>query len=73
MSNRVRFTIAIPRSDRVHYLTEADVRVVLSRLPAETYTGLRVVHLNDRNLGVTRALMSNCAGEKSPCVRCRAA
>ena len=51
MSNRVQFTIAIPRSNRVHYLTEADVRVVLSRLPVETYTGLRFVHLNDRNLG----------------------
>ena len=51
MSN-VKFSYTKPRCDRKHYVLEQDVRVVLSRLPDEVYSRLRVVHFNDRGLGV---------------------
>ena len=51
MSNRIRFSACNAGADRIHYVTEADVRVVLSRLPIEDYDRLRAVHLNDRSRG----------------------
>ena len=50
--NNLKFSSAEPGCDRKHYVFEQDVRVVLSRLPEEVYNRLRVVHFNDRSLGV---------------------
>lgn len=51
MSRIIRFTTRKPGGDRVHFVTEADVRVVLSRLPADVCNRLRAVHFNDRSRG----------------------
>jgi hypothetical protein len=51
MSN-VKFSYTKPGGDRRHYVIEEDVRIVLSRLPEEVYSRLRVVHFNDRSWGV---------------------
>jgi hypothetical protein len=48
MSGEIRFSVSPPKGDRIHYVTEDDVRVVLSRLPEELYERLRAVHFNDR-------------------------
>jgi len=48
----VKFSYTEPRSDRKHYVFEQDVKVVLSRLPEEVYSRLRMVHFNDRSWGV---------------------
>ncbi len=48
---RVRFSYSEVWCDRRHYLNEADVSVVLSRLPREAWQGLRAVHFNDRSWG----------------------
>jgi len=50
--HKVRFSTTEPRCDRRHYLSEDDVRVVLSRLPCETWERLKAVHFNDRSDGV---------------------
>jgi len=49
---KVKFTYSRLGCDRKHYFNEDDVRVVLSRLPAETWSGLRAVHFNDKSRGV---------------------
>ncbi|HZW29104.1 MAG TPA: hypothetical protein VFF52_00250 [Isosphaeraceae bacterium] len=59
MAHGVRFHVLRPGGDRIHHVTEQDVRVVLSRLPVELWRPLRAVHFNDwsqaRTLGyVTR-------------------
>jgi hypothetical protein len=57
----VKFSVSAPGCDRLHYVTEEDVRVVLSRLPPELWRSLRAVHFNDQSRGartfgyVTRA------------------
>lgn len=43
----IKFSYTAPGGDRKHYVSEEDVRVVLSRLPEEVYSRLRVVHFND--------------------------
>lgn len=48
MSNRVQFSIAIPRADRVYHVSADDVRVVLSRVPPALWHRLHAVHFNDR-------------------------
>jgi len=48
---QVRFSTSIPGADRIHYVNENDVRVVLSRLPAILWHRLRAVHFNDRSRG----------------------
>ena len=50
-AGNIRFTSSPAGCDRRHWLTEEDVRVVLSRLPAETYHRLRAVHFNDQSRG----------------------
>ena len=35
----------------MHYVKEEEVRVLLDRLPAETWTRLRAVHFNDQSRG----------------------
>ena len=47
--HKVKFTYEKPGCDRVHYINEQDVLVVLSRLPEETWRMLRVVHFKDQN------------------------
>jgi len=49
--SRVKFSSSIPGADRVHYVNEDEVRVVLSRLPLELWHRLRAVHFNDRSRG----------------------
>jgi hypothetical protein len=45
---RVKFSVARPGADRIHYIDADAVRTVLSRLPLELWQRLRAVHLNDR-------------------------
>jgi hypothetical protein len=51
MPPQVKFSVSIPGADRIHYVNEEDVRVVLSRLPFETWQRLRAVHFNDKSWG----------------------
>jgi hypothetical protein len=48
---RIRFSTSPAGGDRIHYVTEEDIRVVLSRLPRELWQRLRAVHFNDRSRG----------------------
>ena len=51
MARDIKFTKTKLKSDRVHWITEEDVRVVLGRLPPETWRRLRAVHFNDQSGG----------------------
>lgn len=51
MAGKVKFSVSTPSADRIHHVSEDDVRVVLGRLPAEVCGRLRAVHLNDRSRG----------------------
>jgi len=51
MPREVKFSVSTPRADRVHHVNEADVRIVLSRLPVELWRRLRAVHFNDQSRG----------------------
>jgi hypothetical protein len=53
MQPRVKFTVSAPGADRIHHISEGDVRIVLNRLPFEVWCRLRAVHFNDR--GFVRA------------------
>ena len=44
----MQFSIVPPKSKRVHFVNQPDVRVVLGRLPEELWKRLRGVHFNDR-------------------------
>jgi len=48
---RIKFSLSPVGADRIHYVNEADVRVVLGRLPLELWNRLRAVHFNDRSRG----------------------
>jgi hypothetical protein len=48
---RISFSSSPAGCDRLHWLTEDDIRVVLSRLPPDAYGRLRAVHFNDRSRG----------------------
>src|SRR5437016_3232266 len=48
---KVRFSMVPPKSDRIHFVGQTDVEVVLSRLPIVLWQRLRHVHFNDRGLG----------------------
>jgi hypothetical protein len=54
MTHKIKFSVTRPFGDRIHYITEEDIRVVLSRLPEELWHRLREVHLNDQSRGVSR-------------------
>ena len=56
---KVKFTYSTVGSDRKHYLSEADIRVVLGRLPKEAWNGLRAVHFNDKSRGVRTLAYAN--------------
>jgi hypothetical protein len=47
----IKFNIRQPGEKRKHYLVADDVRVLLSRMPEETWARLRKVHFNDRGRG----------------------
>ncbi|NOZ23163.1 MAG: conjugal transfer protein TraF [Planctomycetes bacterium] len=53
--HKVKFSCTKPHGDREHYLTEDDVRVLLDRLPYETWERLKAVHFNDQSWGARRA------------------
>ena len=55
MARDIKFTITKPKGDRVHWITEEDVRTVLGRLPPETHHRLRTVHFNDMSEGARMA------------------
>jgi hypothetical protein len=52
MAGRVKFSASVPGADRIHYVTEEDVRTVLDRLPETLWRRLRAVHFNDRSWGM---------------------
>src|SRR5260221_622562 len=47
----INFSYSRTKSGRKHFLTEEDVRVLLSRLPEELWAKLRGVHFNDQARG----------------------
>ncbi|MEP6902781.1 MAG: hypothetical protein ABJA66_13600 [Actinomycetota bacterium] len=49
---KIEFTYAQLYGDRRYYISEEDVKIVLSRLPQEIYLQLRAVHFDDRSRGV---------------------
>ena len=49
---KIKFTLAEAYCDRAHVLTAEDVRIVLSRMPEETWQRLRELHFTDRSRGV---------------------
>jgi hypothetical protein len=51
MPAKIKFSVSRPGADRVHHVNEADVRVVLSRLPFDLWRRLRAVHFTDRSRG----------------------
>jgi hypothetical protein len=48
---RVRFSVVPPKGDRIHHVNQADVEVVLNRLPPQLLRRLRGVHFNDEAFG----------------------
>jgi len=57
---RVTFSVISPKGDRIHFVNQADVEVVLSRLPCELWQRLRGVHFNDRAWGNRTLGYVNC-------------
>ena len=51
MPIHVKFSVSTPGADRIHYINEQDVRVLLSRLPHTLWSRLRAVHFNDQSRG----------------------
>lgn len=51
MSSQIKFSVARPGGDRIHYINEEDVRILLGRLPTAIWSRLRAVHFNDRSRG----------------------
>jgi len=49
MAPQVKFSVFRPGADRIHYVQEEDVRILLSRLPIEVWHRLRAVHFNDQS------------------------
>ena len=50
----MKFSVSTPWCDRIHYVNEQDVRVLLGRLPHTLWSRLRAVHFNDRARGNRR-------------------
>ncbi len=48
------FSYHPPGGDRRHFVTEAEIRVVLERLPSQLWERLAAVHFNDRAMGRRR-------------------
>ena len=51
MTKKIKFTYTKPGADRIHYINEEDVLIVLNRLPKHLWSGLRAVHFNDKSQG----------------------
>jgi hypothetical protein len=51
MPIQVKFSVSPLGGDRIHYVNEEDVRVLLGRMPEATWSRLRAVHFNDRSRG----------------------
>jgi hypothetical protein len=51
MAKKIKFTSTKPGADRIHYVHEEDVLIVLNRLPQHLWAGLREIHFNDRSEG----------------------
>jgi hypothetical protein len=51
MQAQVKFSVSPPRGDRIHYVNEEGVRVLLGRMPVSTWSRLRAVHFNDQSHG----------------------
>jgi len=49
---KIKFAYSAVGCDRKHYLNEADVMIVLNRLPREAWNRLRAIHFNDKSRGV---------------------
>jgi hypothetical protein len=47
----IQFKVTEPGCDRMHHVNQADVEVVLSRLPPETWRRVKLIHFNDRSRG----------------------
>src|SRR4051812_27844084 len=58
------FHLRAPGGDRRHYVDEADVAVVLSRLPTETIARLRAVHFTDEARGNRRLGYTTTRGRR---------
>ncbi|APR82253.1 TPR domain protein [Minicystis rosea] len=58
------FHLRIPGGDRRHYIDEADVVVVLSRLPPEAIARLRAVHFTDEAMGNRRLGYTTTRGRR---------
>ena len=52
MGREVKFSVAKPGADRLHYLNREDILVVLARLPEDCWNRLRAVHFNDQSHGI---------------------
>jgi hypothetical protein len=48
---KLTFSVSAVGADRIHFVNEEDVRVVLGRLPLELWERLRAIHFNDRGWG----------------------
>jgi len=57
---RVRFSTSPAGCDRIHHVSEDDVRTVLARLPDEVLKPLRTVYFNDHSRG------GRCLGYANP-------
>ena len=51
MNNKINFSSVNISSDRIYHINENDIRIVISRLPVESYSRLRRVHFNDQSKG----------------------
>lgn len=63
----VKFSLSRPGADRIHYVNEEDVRVVLSRLPVTLWNRLRAVHFNDRSRARTLGYVNRGRREIALC------
>lgn len=58
------FHSRLPAGDRRHYVDEADVEVVLSRLPADVTTRIRAIHFTDEARGNRRLGYTSTRGRR---------
>ena len=61
---KVTFNVVDPGCDRIHHLMEADVLLVLMRLPDETWERLKGVYFNDQSRGGRRLGYTNTRGRR---------
>lgn len=49
MAKKIKITYKKPGADRIHYVSEEDVLIVLGRIPLPLWEGLREIHFNDQS------------------------